>query len=396
MIETKTAARTLNAQVGVATTARLVINIGHRIAYPFLPAIARGLGVPLQSAGILITLLLATGLLSPLLGPLSDRLGRRRLVVAGMVIVAAGATLIGTARAGALPVVAAGFIFLGLGKVTFDPSLRAYLGDRIPYQRRGRALAITELSWAGGLLIGAPAAGWLIARAGWRAPYAAVAGLALAGAIAVRLVLPGNHERGGRGAGAITVRQALQVVLQRPPAIAALAVTALIMLAHELLFVVYGTWMETNFGLSLGTLGLATAVVGAGELFGELGAGGLVDRLGKRRAIAIGLALTAASYLIWPLTARSLVPALISLFALLFFFEFTFVATLPLVTELVPQARATMVSLNGTVDHLGRSLGALVALPLWSLAGLWGNGLAAGVATLLAMILLLALVRTEV
>jgi predicted MFS family arabinose efflux permease len=136
-------------------------------------------------------------------------------------------------------------------------------------------------------------------------------------------------------------------------------------------------------------------VVGAGELFGELGAGGLVDRLGKRRAIAIGLLLTAASYLVWPLTSKALVPALISLFSLLFFFEFTFVATLPVITELVPQARATMVSLNGAVDHLGRSLGALVALPLWSLAGLWGNGLAAGTATLLAAVLLLAFVRAE-
>jgi predicted MFS family arabinose efflux permease len=396
MIESKTAARTLNGQVAVATTARLVINIGHRIAYPFLPAIARGLDVSLQSAGILITLLLATGLLSPVLGPLSDRFGRRRLVAAGMVIVAAGATLIGSARAGALPVAAAGFILLGLGKITFDPSLRAYLGDRIPYNQRGRALAITELSWAGALLVGAPVTGWLIARASWRAPYVVVAGLAVAGGVALRLVLPGSHGRLTQGAGSITVRQAWQVVLRTRSALAALGVTALIMLAHELLFVVYGTWMETNFSLSLSTLGLATAVIGAGELFGELSAGGLVDRLGKRRAIAIGLTLTAASYFVWPLSSRALVPALISLFALLFFFEFTFVATLPLITELVPQARATMVSLNGMVDHLGRSLGALVALPLWSLAGLWGNGLAAATATLLAVVLLLVLVRPEV
>jgi len=172
-------------------------------------------------------------------------------------------------------------------------------------------------------------------------------------------------------------------------------VTALIMIGHELLFVVYGTWMESSFGLSLGRLGLVTAVVGVGELLGELGAGGLVDRLGKRRAIAVGLGLTTLCYLVWPLTAGALVPALMSLFFLLLFFEFAFVATLPLITELVPQARATMVSLNASVDHLGRSLGALLAIPLWSLVGLWGNGLAAGAATLVAMALLLAFVRPE-
>jgi len=75
--------------------------------------------------------------------------------------------------------------------------------------------------------------------------------------------------------------------------------------------------------------------------------------------------------------------------------EFTFVATLPLITELVPQARATMVSLNLSAGYLGRSLGALVAIPLWLAAGLWGNGLVAAAAMVVAMALLLVFVRPE-
>jgi predicted MFS family arabinose efflux permease len=380
-------------RVAVAVLARLSINIGHRMIYPFLPAIARGLDIPLQSGGMLVTVLLATGMLSPLFGPASDRFGRRRGMVVGMLLVAAGAAVV--ALVPHFPAVVAGFALMGLGKVAFDPSLRAYLGDSVPYERRGRVLAITELSWAGGLLIGAPLAGWLIGKWGWRSPFALVSGLALMGAVGVGLVMPGRGLSPEPGAGGVALGTALRSVLRSRSAVAALGVTWLIMVAHELLFVVYGTWMEDSFGLSVGRLGLVTVVIGVAELLGELGASIWVDRMGKRLAIGLGLGLVAATYVIWPLVGANLGWVLACLFALLFWFEFTFVATLPLVTELVPRARATAVALNGAIDNLGRSVGALLALPLWSAVGLLGNGVAAAAATLAAAGVLYAFVRVD-
>ena len=70
----------LAVQVTAATLVRLVANIGHRMVYPFLPAIARGLGVSISSAGLLVTARSAVGLASPLFGPLSDRFGRRTMM----------------------------------------------------------------------------------------------------------------------------------------------------------------------------------------------------------------------------------------------------------------------------------------------------------------------------
>jgi predicted MFS family arabinose efflux permease len=383
----------LTRRVVVAVLARLVINIGHRIAYPFLPVIARGLGIPMGSAGILITLLLATGMLSPIFGPMSDRFGRRRGMVLGMLLVAAGAACV--ALIPRFPAVSIGFALMGLGKVAFDPSLRAYLGDSLPYDRRGRVLAITELSWAGALLIGAPLAGWIIEKRGWRSPFVFVAGMALAGAVGIALVMPGGRPSAESGHRAVALRTAFRSVLRNRSAVAALGVTWLIMVAHELLFVVYGTWMESSFGLSVGRLGLTTVVIGVAELMGELVASAWVDRMGKRRAIGVGLVFTAVTYVVWPLAPGNLGLVLVCLFALLFWFEFTFVATLPLVTELVPRARATAVALNGAIDGLGRSVGALLALPLWSAVGLVGNGVAAAVTTLIAAGILYAFVQVD-
>lgn len=56
--------------------ARLLINAQFRIPYPFLPAISRGLGVPLEVASLLLAVRGLLGATSPVFGYLSDRIGR--------------------------------------------------------------------------------------------------------------------------------------------------------------------------------------------------------------------------------------------------------------------------------------------------------------------------------
>ncbi|MDH7487785.1 MAG: hypothetical protein QHJ81_16120, partial [Anaerolineae bacterium] len=64
-----------------------------------------------------------------------------------------------------------------------------------------------------------------------------------------------------------------------------------------------------------------------------------------------------------------------------------------LATELVPAARGTMMALNVAAMALGRALGAPLGTALWAAGGLLWNGLVASAGTLLALVLLLALVR---
>lgn len=59
--------------------ARLLLNAQGRIVYPFLPAISRGLGLPLETTALLLAIRGLIGATSPIFGYLSDRAGRRRL-----------------------------------------------------------------------------------------------------------------------------------------------------------------------------------------------------------------------------------------------------------------------------------------------------------------------------
>ena len=178
----------LRVQLVILTLARLVLNTGIRMIYPFAPAISRGLGVEVTAVYRLLTLRSLTGFISPLFGPMSDRFGRKPMIVAAMFLCVLACLLV-IIWPTYWPL-GATLIFISLAKVIYDPALSAYLGDVVPFVRRGRAIAVIELAWAGALLVGAPLVGWLIARGGWQSSFLWIALLAGGTAVLLLIVLP--------------------------------------------------------------------------------------------------------------------------------------------------------------------------------------------------------------
>ncbi len=80
--------------LAVILFARLLINAQFRIVYPFLPVIARGLGLPLEMASLLVGVRSLAGMTSPFYGWLSDRIGRRAVMFGGLLALTAGAFLL--------------------------------------------------------------------------------------------------------------------------------------------------------------------------------------------------------------------------------------------------------------------------------------------------------------
>jgi len=141
--------------IGVAALCRLILNTSRRFVYPFAPALSRGLGVPLTAITSLIALNWATGIMAVFIGPLTDRVGYRLMMIAGMVLLAGGLLVSGFFPWYAVVLVA---LFLAaLGKAVFDPAVQAYISEQVPYRRRGLAIGFLEYSWAGSALLGIPA-----------------------------------------------------------------------------------------------------------------------------------------------------------------------------------------------------------------------------------------------
>jgi predicted MFS family arabinose efflux permease len=377
----------LRYQLAAFTLTRTILNTGYRMVYPFLPVIARGLGVDLGTLALAVTARSSLGLASPFLGSAADVRGRKTTMLFSLALAGAGFAVVSLWPT--YPALFASMLLAGAGKIMYDPAVQAYLGDRVDYSRRGFVIALSEFGWSGAFLLGIPLVGWIIARAGWAAPFRWLVALVLVAFLALWRLLPSDPPRPREHPSWVG---GMRAVLASRSALAGLAVGLLISLANETVNIVFGAWLEESFGLQVLALGAATAVIGVAELGGEGLVATLADRLGKRRAVAIGVSLSALACLGLPFLGRNLTGALAGLFLVYATFEFTIVAAMPLMTELVPQARATVMAGNAGAHSAGRALGALLGPALFS-SGLMANGLLAAVLNLAALALLLLFVR---
>jgi predicted MFS family arabinose efflux permease len=361
----------------------LVVNTSRRFPYTFATALSRGLGVPLPAITRLIAINQATGMLSPIFGPLGDRWGYRAMMLVGVSLLA-----VGMLAGGLVPVygvVLLALFLAGLGKSVFDPALQAYAGEHVPYHRRALAIGVIEFAWAASSLVGIPLVGLLIERMGWRSPFFLLGGLGVLSAVSLAYILPAARHRHSSTGHRTGFRQAWRRLTREPVVLSALGFSLLISAANDNLFVIYGVWLEEAFGLSVLALGAATTVIGAAEFLAEGLTAFVADRLGLKRAIFGGLLLSAASYALLPLIGHTLPLALVGLFGVFLTFEFTIVTSISLFTEILPGARATMMSSNVAVLSIGRVIGALMGGSLWLAGGLMMTGLVSAAISLLAL-----------
>ena len=344
--------------------ARTAVNGAHRIVYPFLPEIARGLGVSLGVMGGLLALRSAAGLAAPLVPRLAESLGRRTLMLVAVAGTVLGCLLL--ASASGVAMAAAGLLTAGLAKPLFDIPMQGWFGARVPYARRGRVLGVTELTWALSLLLALPA-GFLIAATSWRTPFLLIAVLAAVGAGVVTRLIRGDRP-------ATTVRSPLRMT---GSAVGILGVVVLFRLAAELLFVVYGTWLEADFGLSVAAIGVFTLVVVAAELVGEGTVAAVADRVGLKRSVLVGLLGSALVYASLGFVGRSLPAAVLAVIGWFVLFEITVVATIPFVTGLAGDSRERLLSLVAAVSVLAGGAAALMAPQLFAVGGMGLCGLVA-------------------
>lgn len=374
--------------IGTAVISRIALNTSRRFLYPFAPVLSRGLGVPLSAITSLIAANQITGILSIFFAPIGDYLGYRIMMLIGLALLA-----IGMLGGGFFPYYASVLfaVFLaGLGKGIFDPALQAYIGKHVPFKRRGLAVGIAETSWAGSTLIGIPLVGILIERFNWRAPFGVLGGIALLGMILLRIFIPSDRKNAGSmHHNRMSILHTWRELLRDRVAIGVLCYAFLVNAANDNIFVVYGAWLEHSFGLSIVALGFSSIVIGSAELLGEGLTASFADRLGLQRALLLGLMLSATSYLLLPFVGTTLVGALLALFLIFISVEFTIVTSLSLFTEIMPEARATMMSGYFAMAGVGRICGTFLGGALWGSKQIMLSSVASATMSAFALFVLL-------
>jgi predicted MFS family arabinose efflux permease len=370
----------------VFTLVRLLDSTVFRMVFPFLPALARGLGVPVESVAMAVSVRSIPGLFGPPLGAIADMRGRKQALIGALVVFGISMIILGLWPTYAIFFIA--LVLSGGATVVIDSSIHAYLGDKIPYSQRGRATAIVELGWSLAFVVGIPLMGWSMAQHGWSAPFIwlGVAGL-LAGGL-IGLVIPHTATISGSWG---ELRNGLRQIIAVTP-LFGLLLALLMTLGNQIISIVFGIWMEDSFGLKLEQLGVASIVIGLAGLAGVGLAIIFTDRIGKRRAIGAGIVINSMICIVLPILQGQLWTVLAALFVFYMSFEFALTSLLPLMTTLSSQARGVYMAATLAALSLGDSLGALVG-PLLIRTGLVANTLSTIAINMIGLMLLVLFVR---
>lgn len=243
-------------------------------------------------------------LFAPLLGALSDRFGRRPVILVALFGFGVDYLILGFAPT--LGWLVAGRLIAGMTGATITAA-NAYIADVSTPETRARNYGLVGAAFGLGFILG-PALGGLLGTLGTRVPFFAAAVLVLANFVYGLLVLPESHPPSERRAFAWREANPLSSMLQlrRYPLVvglaAALFFAALAQRGLEATWVLYTNyrfgWTELQNGLSLAAVGLMAALVQGGLVRV------LVPRLGERRSVLVGLAITAVSFVLFGLASQ--------------------------------------------------------------------------------------------
>lgn len=179
-----------------ASQAGMVNNLNDGLAWGLFPVLFAAAGLSVTRIGVLAALYPAVwGLGQLLTGDLSDRVGRKRLIVAGMWTQAVALVLVATGNSFGRWALASAL--LGAGTALVYPTLLATVGDVAHPAWRARAVGVYRLWRDSGFAVGALLAGVLADMFGVRAAVSVVAGLTAASGLLVAVRMYETLRRAG-------------------------------------------------------------------------------------------------------------------------------------------------------------------------------------------------------
>jgi predicted MFS family arabinose efflux permease len=271
--------------LGILMVLAFLNYMDRNLIYPLLTLIADDLKVSVEQLGALSTgFHVVYACTAPLIGAISDRVVRKRVLLFALVTWSIITALSGTAT---------GFVSLlifrsltGMGEGGYFPTAVSLIGDLFEKNRRGLAIGLhgvcTTLGGSAGYAVG----GVLGQRFGWRVPFvlAVVPGLALAAVLWFAFVEPprGAHASDKQIPGASGGRRSYVKIVTFMPVLLMSIAACLAAFAMTGINTFLPMYLVQERGVSIADAGVLTGAFFAATLIGQLSGGVLSDRIASR------------------------------------------------------------------------------------------------------------------
>jgi MFS transporter, DHA1 family, tetracycline resistance protein len=333
--------------------------LGFGIIIPLLPFYAKTFGASALVVGLLSTSFsLMQFLFAPVWGRLSDRFGRRPIILAGLMGSALSYLAFGLARS--LPMLFAARILAGIAGANI-PTAQAFIADSTPPENRAHGMGLVGAAFGLGFVFG-PALGGFLSQWGYSAPAFFASALSLGNFLAALVLLPESLKPDQRGRTSVVGRVELfRRAFARHGLPLVLCVFFLVMTAFAAFESMFALFAAARFGFGATTIGYLFAWVGIvlsivqGVLVGKV-----VPRVGEARVVPLAILLIACA-----LTSVAVVPNVptlaLAIGLLAIGMGFNSPSMLSVISRLAdPRDRGSTFGISQSLASLARILG-----PIW-------------------------------
>jgi predicted MFS family arabinose efflux permease len=373
--------------VGALTFASVYATL---VMAPVLTLISHEFGVSTGTAGLVAAAYGGPGVIvSLLVGPYSDRFGRKRFMVAGALIM--GVFTILSALAPTFELLIAARAIAGIGGSLIFPNANALIGDLFPYRERGGAMATTIAFNTMASVIGVPLAGVVAEATSWRISVGLVGVIAIVAGIALVIFLRPTTSQ----INAERIWTMYRLILRNASAVAAI-MSSFFGSLYWFTWVTYlVVFFQHTYGLSEGTASTYSLTLGVGVLIGSQIGGRIGDRIGHRLVVAGTIVASGVILLALTNAPPPLLIAAAMNLALCAVIGARFATNTSLLTEQVPEARGTLFAFSSAVTSLSIVAGATIGGIFVDTIGFAAIGVFCMVVALLSSAIVLAFVRED-
>jgi YNFM family putative membrane transporter len=351
------------APLVVLVSSALLVLAQLYLAIPVAPVIGRmfasGRGAAAAASGTTYALAYGVGFL--IFGPLSDRYGRKPILVPGMALLAL--VTAGLATASTLQVVGVLRAVQGLVAASFSAAALAYVGEALPPRWRSTGIGAMSTAFLSAGILGQVYAQAVVDALGWRWVFGLAAPALMIAAIAIAVILL-EPPRTGEPVSLAQKYRALKSLAFRRELLLPNLASFPVLLSFVAMYAALGPLLETEFGLlHRGVLLVRLAGLPA-MLLAPL-AGWAVGHYGPTRVAATGFLIAGAGLCAEALSAAALWALVISSVIFVLGVATIVPAVIGLAGARGGSSRAGALGLNGLAVFAGASCGPLVAqLPI--------------------------------
>lgn len=344
------------------------------IISPILPMIGDELAIADAALGTLVSAYsIMVGVFAIISGPISDKIGRRRILMMGAGTMTLALLLHGfvTGYVSFLAV----RVFAGIAGGILSGAAVSYIGDYFPYERRGWATGWVMSGSAFGQIIGIPMGIVMAERWGFRSPFYLFAITMVATLLLLFLKVPQPNVQLSQHR--LSIKKAIEdyVTMLKRAEIAWAATAFFMMFLGVSVFVVYlPTWLERDIGATGDQIALMFLIGGIANVVTGPQAGKLSDRIGRKGLILLScIGLSVVMLLTVPLVTN-LWTAYVIFFLTMVLVAMRISPFSALLTALVSDdRRGSLMSLTVALGQVGFALGGAIAGPLFAGVGYRSN-----------------------